>query len=177
MKYFVIVGSLGLLLITLFVDIIKDQLVNDASYHIAMEIVPYILLANLFLGIYHNLAIWYKLTDQTKYGMYFSIMGAVIAIVINIVFIPVFNFMAAAYSVLMAFGSMMLVSYVVGRSRYPIPYELKRICSYLLIAVVLSFVSFYFFRANYWISSILLGIFVIIVAAFEKNQLAQILKR
>lgn len=177
LKYFVIVGATGLLLITVFVDVIKDQLVNDSSYHIAMEIVPYVLLANLFLGIYHNLAIWYKLTDQTKYGMYFSILGAVVTIAINLVLIPLIGFMAAAYAVLVAYGTMMIVSYLVGRKKYPIPYEIGRIGLYLVIAVILSFVSFYIFRENYGISSILLVVFVALVFGLERKQLSQILSK
>ncbi len=177
LKYFVIVGALGFVLITVFVDLIKNQLVNDSSYHIAMEIVPYILLANLFLGIYHNLAIWYKLTDQTKFGMYFSVLGAMVTVVINILLIPVVGFMAAAYAALAAYATMTVVSYLVGRSRYPIPYEIGRIAFYMMVAVVISFVSFYFFRENYLLSSILLGIFVMLVVILEKKQLSQLLRR
>ncbi len=177
LKYFVIVGGLGLLLITFFIDFIKNQLVNDSSYHIAMEIVPYILIANLFLGIYHNLAIWYKLTDQTKYGMYFSIIGAVVTIIINVVFIPIVGFMAAAYAALAAFGTMMVFSYVVGHKKYPIPYELSRICGYLIMAASMSFISFYYFRENYWINAILLGIFVVLIFVLERKQLKQILSK
>lgn len=177
LKYFVIVGATGLLLITVFVDVIKDSLVNESSYHIAMEIVPYVLLANLFLGIYHNLAIWYKLTDQTKYGMYFSIIGAGLTILINLIFIPIVGFMAPAYAVLAAYGTMMIVSYLLGRKKYPIPYELGRIGLYLVVAVILSFVSFYFFRENYGISSILLGVFVALIFGLEKEQLSQILRK
>lgn len=177
LKYFIIVGSIGLLLITLYVDVIKEQLVNDSSYHIAMEIVPYILLANLFLGIYHNLSIWYKLTDQTKYGMYFSILGAVVTIAINLLLIPIVGFMAAAYAALMSYGIMMIASYLVGRKHYPIPYEVVRISFYLVIAVSFSFVSFYIFRANYLVSTILLGIFVSITLLLEKKELLKILAR
>lgn len=176
LKYFVIVGTFGFVLITVFVDVIKEQLVNDASYHIAMEIVPYILLANLFLGIYHNLAIWYKLTDQTKYGMYFSVLGALITIAINLVLIPRVGFMAAAYAALGAYVIMTLVSYGVGRKKYPIPYELGRIGFYLMTAVVFSFLSFYFFRENYSVSTILLGIFTALVFVLERKQLVQLIR-
>lgn len=177
LKYFVIVGALGLLLITVFVDLIKEQLINDAAYHIAMEIVPYILLANLFLGIYHNLAIWYKLTDQTKYGMYLSILGALVTIVINLVLIPIVGFMAAAYGALVAYGTMMVISYLIGRSKYPIPYEMGRIGLYLIVAVIFSFVSFYNFRQNYVISSILLVLFLSMTLLLEKNELSRIIKK
>lgn len=177
LKYFVIVGAFGLLLITAFVDIIKNELINDPSYHLAMEIVPYILLANLCLGIYHNLAIWYKLTDKTKYGMYFSIVGALITICFNIFLIPVIGFMASAYATLAAYGTMMILSYTFGKKYYPIPYELKRISTYLLLAIIGSGISFYIFRANYLVSAILLGIFALVIFFMERKQLKAILKR
>ena len=175
LKYFVVVGTFGLLLITAFVDVIKNLLVGDPSYHVAMEIVPYVLLANLCLGIYHNLAIWYKLTDQTKFGMYFSIVGAMITVLFNVFLIPVIGFMAAAYATLLAYATMMLISYMYGKKRYPIPYDLRRITMYLGLGIFLSAVSFYGFRENYLVSSILLGIFVAVIFVFEKKQLIQII--
>lgn len=177
LKYFVVVGTFGLVLITVFVDIIKEQLVDNESYHIAMEIVPYVLLANLCLGIYHNLAIWYKLTDQTKFGMYFSVVGAIITILFNVFLIPVIGFMAAAFATLAAYGTMMILSYLYGKRRYPIPYDLRRITLYLGLGIVLSGVSFYGFRENYLVSSILLGIFVAVIFILEKQQVKQIIKR
>ncbi|MEP0263336.1 oligosaccharide flippase family protein [Dokdonia sp.] len=177
LKYFVIVGAFGLLIITSFVDLIKDQLVEDSSYHLAMEIVPYVLLANLCLGIYHNLAIWYKLTDKTRYGMYFSIIGAIITICFNVFLIPVIGFMASAYATLAAYGSMMVLSYIFGKKHYPIPYDFKRISAYLLLAIICSGVSFYIFRANYLVSAILLGIFAMVIFFMERKQLKVILKR
>lgn len=177
LKYFVIVGAFGLLVITGFVDFVKDQLVEDSSYHLAMEIVPYVLLANLCLGIYHNLAIWYKLTDKTRYGMYFSIIGAIITICFNVFLIPVIGFMASAYATLAAYGTMMVLSYTFGKKHYPIPYDFKRISAYLLLAIICSGVSFYIFRANYLVSAILLGIFAMVVFFMEKKQLKVILKR
>lgn len=177
LKYFVVVGTIGLVLIVVYVDFIKDLLVSNPAYHVAMEIVPYVLLANLFLGIYHNLAVWYKLTDQTKYGMYFSIVGAIITILFNVFLIPIIGFMAAAYATLVAYGTMMLLSYLYGKKRYPIPYDLKRILGYLTLAVVFSGVSFYLFRENYLVSTILLGIFVVVIFVIEKQQLIQIIKR
>lgn len=175
LKYFVIVGSVGLLLIVSFVDVIKSQLVSNEAYHLAMDIVPIILLANLCLGIYHNLAIWYKLTDNTRFGMYFSLLGAGITVGINWALVSEIGFMASAYATLAAYGIMMLLSYMYGRKYYPIPYEVGRILSYVLLAIAFSGVSFYIFRENYLVSAILLGIFAMVIYVLEKNQLRQLI--
>ncbi|MEJ2112216.1 MAG: oligosaccharide flippase family protein [Flavobacteriaceae bacterium] len=135
MKYFVIFGSFMLVFIVAYLDIIKELLVKDESYWIAMDIVPIVLLANLCLGIYFNLAIWYKLTDRTRYGMYLSIVGAIITIVFNYVMIPKIGFMASAWATLAAYGVMMLLSYFFGQKYYPVPYNLKNISFYLILAI------------------------------------------
>ncbi|WP_031426801.1 oligosaccharide flippase family protein [Flavimarina sp. Hel_I_48] len=175
LKYFVVVGAAGLLIIISFIDFFKVILIRNDSYYIAIGIVPAVLLANLFLGIYHNLSIWYKLTDKTRYGMYFSIVGAGITIVINIVFIPIVGFMAAAYATLVAYGSMMLISYFIGQKHYKIPYNLTRIGSYLIIAILFSGLSFYVFRENYLVSVILLAVFGALVLKLENKELKRIL--
>lgn len=126
LKYFVICGSLMLLILVSFIDIFKELLIKDSEYWMAISIVPIILLANLFLGIYHNLAVWYKLTDRTRAGMYISIFGALITIAINILLIPVIGFIAAAWATLLAYGGMMVVSYFFGRKYYPVPYNVKK---------------------------------------------------
>ncbi|KKK77270.1 hypothetical protein LCGC14_2855290, partial [marine sediment metagenome] len=175
LKYFVVVGAMGLLIIIGFIDLFKVFLIRDDSYYIAIGIVPIVLLANLFLGIYHNLSIWYKLTDKTRYGMYFSIVGAGLTVLINIVFIPVIGFMAAAYATLIAYGSMMLISYFIGQKHYKIPYNLTRIGGYLTLAIVFSAVSFYVFRENYLVSLILLAAFGALVLKVEIKELKRIL--
>jgi O-antigen/teichoic acid export membrane protein len=103
MKYFVIVGSFMLVFIISYLDIFKNALVKDESYWQAITIVPIVLLANLCLGIYFNLAIWYKLTDKTIYGMYLSIVGAIITIVFNLVMIDKIGFIASAWATLAAY--------------------------------------------------------------------------
>ena len=135
------------------------------------------MLANLFLGIYHNLAVWYKLTDRTKAGMYISIIGAIITIVMNIALIPVIGFMASAYTTLVAYGSMMLISFYFGKKYYPVPYNIKSIMLYLFLAVGLSAVSFIYFRENYYIGVLFLGIFLITVFLNERKDFKQILNQ
>ena len=175
MKYFVICGSLMLVFIMAYLNLFKELIVRDESYWIAIDIVPIILLANLCLGIYFNLAIWYKLTDRTQYGMYLSIFGAVITIAFNYIMIPRIGFMASAWATLAAYGSMMAVSYLMGQKKYEVPYDLKRILSYLLIAIVLSILTL-ITNTNYYLNSLLVLLFLAIVFILERKELKQLLK-
>jgi O-antigen/teichoic acid export membrane protein len=176
LNYFIIVGSLVFVGIVVFIDLIKKPFINS-EYWDAIIIVPIVLLANLFLGIYHNLAIWYKLTDKTRYGMYFSIFGAVITIVVNLVLIPIIGFVASAWATLLAYGSMMLISFFVGKKHYPVPYNLKKSGSYLLAAITISYISFTYFRENYFISIGLLILFGLLTFWNERNELKNLLKK
>ncbi len=177
MKYFVILGSLMFVVTVTFINLFKLLLVRDASYWIAIDIVPIILLANLFLGIYFNLGIWYKLTDKTRYGMYISIIGAVITIGFNYIMIPKIGFMASAYATLIAYGSMMLISYQIGKRHYFVPYDITRICSYLGLATLISALSYYGFNGNYYVSSILVLVFLGIIFLFEKHEIKQLIRK
>ena len=100
LKYFTIVGAFGLMVVVVYIDLLRPIFIKKESYLLALDIVPIVLLANLCLGIYHNLSIWYKLTDRTRFGMYISIVGAAITIGVNLVFIPKIGFMASAYATL-----------------------------------------------------------------------------
>ena len=111
-KYFVIFGSLILLSVIVFADILKFLLLDNKSYWEAMKVVPLIILANFCLGIYNNLSVWYKLTDRTKMGAYISIVGAVLTLVLNYLLIPKFSYYGSAIATIAAYGSMMFISYV-----------------------------------------------------------------
>ena len=176
LNYFIIVGSLVFVGIVVFIDLLKQLFINQ-QYWEAIVIVPIILLANLFLGVYHNLAIWYKLTDKTKYAMLFSSIGALITIIINITLIPVIGFIASAWATLLAYGSMMIFSYFIGKKYYPVPYNLKKSGSYLVASIVISFVSFSYFRENYFMSISLVLAFGILIIWNEKRELLTIMKR
>ncbi|WP_054852247.1 polysaccharide biosynthesis C-terminal domain-containing protein [Olleya sp. ITB9] len=176
MKYFVIAGSLMLVFIIAYLDVFKALLVTDSSYWQAIQIVPIVLLANLCLGIYFNLAIWYKLTDKTRYGMYLSIVGAIVTIGLNITLIPKFGFIAAAWTTLAAYGIMMTLSYLLGQKHYPVPYNLKQILGYLFIAIVLSIAALST-EANYYINTILVLLFLGLIVLFEKKEIKHLLKR
>jgi O-antigen/teichoic acid export membrane protein len=177
LNWFVIAGAFFMIFIVAFLDIFAPILLGSDEYFEALMIVPIILLANLLLGIYHNLAIWYKLTDKTRFGMYFSIIGAIITIVLNVVMIPKIGFMASAWATLAAYGIMMLLSYFIGKKHYPVPYNIKKTVSYLVSATLISFVSFNYFRENYFVSVGLVIIFGFLIYFNEKKEILAILKR
>tara|TARA_R110000868_G_scaffold195442_4_gene441121 strand:- start:6737 stop:8161 length:1425 start_codon:yes stop_codon:yes gene_type:complete len=176
MKYFVIAGSFMLVFIISYLDIFKIALVKDESYWQAISIVPIVLVANLCLGIYFNLAIWYKLTDKTRYGMYLSMVGAIITIVFNVVMIDKIGFIASAWATLAAYGIMMVLSYLMGQNHYNVPYDLKRIVGYLMLAIVLSIISLNT-NTNYYINTFLVLLFLGLTMLFEQNELRKLLKR
>ncbi|WP_411893926.1 oligosaccharide flippase family protein [Winogradskyella sp. A2] len=177
LEFFVAFGSIILLSVVVFADILKPFIIRSEAYWEAMWIVPIILLANFCLGIYHNLSVWYKITDRTKFGAYISVIGAVITLVINFMFIETYSYKASAVATLIAYATMMLLSYYFGRKYYPIPYNLKKIGLYLVVSIGLSALSFYQYRGEYLIGITLLVVFLGLVIMLEKNQLKQILKR
>ena len=177
LKFFVIFASLGFLTVIAFLDIFKVILIRDESYWFAINIVPVVLLANLCLGIYHSLSVWYKVTDRTKYGMYISIFGATITIIINYIFVPKYGFMAAAYATLIAYGSMMFISYFLGQHFYKIPYNIQRLSSYIISSLVLSALCLYLLPKVIIVKVIAILVYLGIIVIFEKNSIKAILKR
>ncbi|WP_396149549.1 lipopolysaccharide biosynthesis protein [Flavobacterium sp.] len=176
-KYFVIFGSLISLSVIVFSDILKLFLIPNETYWSAMKVVPLIVLANFFLGIYTNLSVWYKLTDRTKIGAYISIVGAIVTLSINFLLIKKFSYMGSAIATIAAYGSMMVISYYLGNRHYPIPYDKKKIGGYLGLSILFSFVYFYGFRQNYFVGIGLLIIFIYFVYRNEKNVLLRIVKK
>ncbi len=176
-KYFVILGSFIFLFVIVFVHVLKIAFLRDASYWEAVKIVPFILLANFCLGIYHNLSVWYKVTDRTRFGAYISVCGAIITLLLNFLLIPEYTYVGSAIATLAAYGTMMLLSWYFGKKYYPIPYDLKKIGMYLALSIGFSIISFYIFDSNYVISIPLLLVFLVILYASEKKELKQLLKR
>ena len=173
LKYFVLVGCGLLLTICVFIEPLKELLIRNESYWIAMQIVPLILLANLFLGIYHNLSIWYKLTDRTSMGMYISLGGALATIGLNVWLIPTIGFMGAAWATFIAYGSMAGVSFVLGRRYYPIPYHVERLLLYLSVSVGMGWL-FIQQIDNLWVGTLMLFVFLLLGLLLERNELKQL---
>jgi len=173
-NYFVILGSVILLAVVVYANVLKVIIVRDPAYWEAMPIVPIIVLASFFLGIYHNLSVWYKVTDRTKFGAYISAIGAILTIVINIVFIKYFGFMASAVATLIAYGTMMGLSFYFGSMYYPIPYNFRKIGFYLLVSISFSAISFYGFNSNLIIGNLLLALFLGLLYKLEYNNLRKV---
>ncbi len=176
-QYFVIFGCVILIGVITFSDLLKAFMIKNPEYWEAMVVVPIILLANLCLGIYHNLSVWYKITDRTKFGAYISIVGALVTLVLNFALIPKYSYLGSAIATLAAYGTMMILSWYFGRKYYPIPYNLRKIGLYLLLSISFSVVSFYIFDSNYLISIPLFVLFLVILYASERRELKQILKK
>jgi len=178
LKWFTILGAIFMLVVVCYIDLFANILLGQPEYFEALKIVPIILLANLCLGIYNNLSIWYKLTDKTLYGMYISIFGALVTIIFNLIMIPTIGFMASAWATLAAYGSMMIISYVIGKKYYPVPYHVKSVVKYLAIVSLFSYISFMeTFRGNYVVATALVLVFLGIIYFSEKKDIKQLLNK
>lgn len=140
MKYFVIF-CLFLFLVTMMnIDIVIKMI--SEQYRVGVGVAPILLMANLCLGVFLNLSIWYKLTNQTKFGAVITIIGAIITLVINFIFVPKYSYMASAWATLISYASMMVLSYYLGKKYYPIKYNLRSIFLFFGLALILYFISF-----------------------------------
>lgn len=135
MKFFVIFTLLAFLAVMFYMDVLRFIIGRD--YWPGLRVVPIVMAAEIFMGIYFNLSFWYKLIDQTRWGAYFSLTGCAILVAMNVLLIPRFGYMACAWAGFAGYGTSMLLSYFVGQRKYPIPYDLKAIGRYVLLAAVL----------------------------------------
>lgn len=143
MKYFIIVCSFIFLAVMLNIDIVKHFLRREAYWE-GLAVVPILLFANIFLGIFYNLSIWYKLGDKTKYAAIIAVGGAFITIVLNLLLIPLYSYMGSAWATLICYASMVVFSYFLGQKYYKIHYPLKKIFFYLGLALGIYFLAISF---------------------------------
>ena len=139
MKYFVIFCSFLFLATMMNLDILKIMISEE--YRQGLGVAPILLLANLCLGVYFNLSIWYKLTGQTKFGAFITIIGAIITLTINFAFVAKFSYMASAWATLASYGSMMIISYFIGQKYYPVKYNIRAIGVFFFMALGFYFLS------------------------------------
>ena len=180
MKFFVITITIMFLVVAMYIDLWKYFLSTDPAklkiYWTGLKVVPILLLANMFLGIYYNLSIWYKLTHKTIAGAYITLIGAAITLVINFIFIPYFGYMACAWATFFCYGSMMVISFLWGQKDYRIPYAWKKLSAYIIIVVLLYFLHeaiIYFVNGtavNFISASLLLIIYVWFILFIEKKE-------
>ncbi len=177
MLWFTILGSIFLVGIVVFLDIIAKILIGNDIYLQALGIVPIILTAYLLFGIYHNLSVWYKLTDRTRFAMYLSVFGAIITIIFNLVLIPKIGYMASAWATLAAYGSMTVLSYALSKKYYNVPYQTGKIIAYLVLSSALGMLIFKYYYHNYPIKILILGLFLSLIYFIERKEINQIIKR
>jgi O-antigen/teichoic acid export membrane protein len=143
---------------------------------VGLKVVPILLLANMFLGIYINLSIWYRLSRKTTAGAYITLIGAGITIAVNFIFIPYFSYMACAWATFLCYGTMMVISYIWGQKSYPVPYAWKKLLAYIVIVVILYFIHNALMgiwrndALNYTVATIFLSLFGLFIYQVEKNQ-------
>lgn len=135
MKYFIIVDLFIFLAVMFYLDILRYFI--DPGYFAGLKVVPVIMLAELFSGIFFNLSLWYKLTDRTSWGVYFSLIGLIIILAVNIIWVPRFGYIACAWAAFACYLVMMVLSWLIGQHYYPINYNLRSIGKYTLLALLL----------------------------------------
>lgn len=182
MKFFVITLCVMFLGVVLYIDIWKLFIQNPAMY-VGLRVVPILLVANMFLGVYYNLSIWYKLSNRTMAGAWITLLGALITVLINYIAIPHFGYMASAWATLVCYGTMMVVSYQWGQRVYPVPYATKKLIAYFVIALMVYGINLLLHLVsknqpfNYLFATILLFAFIVFVMRIEKKELQSIFQK
>lgn len=175
MKFFIIFTLLAFLTVMFYMDILKHIIRSD--YWPGLRVVPIVMAAEMFMGIYFNLSFSYKLIDETRWGAYFSIIGCSVVIILNVVFVPIYGYIACAWAGFAGYATAMILSYIVGQKKYPINYDLRRIGSYALLAIILYIPAMYIPIENMFLRlafrTLLLCLFVayIIKKDFPLNQI------
>jgi O-antigen/teichoic acid export membrane protein len=182
MKYFVIICSL--IFLGTMLNMSWIQRFVGPAYLSGLGVVPILLLANLCLGVFFNLSIWYKLTGETRYGAYLTLYGAIVTLLLNFLWIPSHGFfggyMGSAWATLICYASMMVISYIVGQRKYYIQYDLSRILGYLFISLTLYGLSTFIHTGpilNLVVKNSLLVIFLVLVFSFEKDNIRAIISK
>lgn len=182
MNYFIIAISLIFVALIANIDLLKYFIKGkDAHqqmlYWSGLPVVPVLLFGYVALGIYMNLSIWYKLSDQTRFGLYISGVGALLTIILNILFIPGYGFFASAWVSLIAYSVMMILSYFLGQKHYPIPYNIKKALFYLILAIVLVILSFVVFKRNIIIGNLLFVGFLAAAFFMERKDFMKMIRK
>lgn len=176
-EYFTIFASISALAIIANISWLKRLFITDSSFWVAMDIVPIIIIGNLFFGIYYNLSTWYKVTDRTYFGLIISWIGAVLTIVLHLLFLKKYGFMVSAFVTFIAYFTMMILSYFLGQKYYPIPYKVRKISILLLILIGSAFTIVKVFDYHFWLSNLLFLFYTGLIFFMEKDFILSKLKK
>lgn len=170
MNYFVAAVFFCFLFVSLNVDIFKYFIPNE-KYWEGLKVVPILLMANVFLGIYVNQSIWYKLSGQTRFGAYIAIGGALFTLIANVLLIPEYGYIACAWITLFAYGIQLVASYLLGQKHFPIPYSVKRFITYAIVALIaffgLQLIDLSFGAIQIVVHNLIIGLFLFLVYFLE----------
>lgn len=177
MKYFVITICGMFLIVMLYIDVWRELIRNKHMWE-GLKVVPILLVANMSLGVYYNLSIWYKLSHNTRAGATITLIGAAVTLLVNYFMIPYYSYMACAWATLICYGSMMVISYVWGQKVYPVPYATKKLAVYFAVMFVCYLVdkAICLFIPQVWahlcIGSIIFMLYVLYIIRAEKEELS-----
>jgi O-antigen/teichoic acid export membrane protein len=177
MKFFVIACCFCFLAVTLYLDVWKYFMgTRHPEYYTGLKVVPLLMTAKIFLGVYYNLSIWYKLKEKNLTGAWITIGGAVITILFNWFFIPVLGYIACAIATILCYGFMMVTSYLLGQKHYPVPYPWKKLLAYIAVSILLFGIhqAFLQLHLNAWLNRgfafLLIGLFTLLVLNVERKE-------
>lgn len=182
MKFFVLTICFMFLVVALYLDVWKILFIRDEKMWAGLRVVPILLFANMFLGIYYNLSIWYRLSRKTTAGAYITLIGAGITIFVNFIFIPYFSYMACAWATFLCYGTMMVISYLWGQKSYPVPYAWKKLLAYMAIVVILYFIHIAIIGIwhstvlNYTVATFFLAAFGLFIYRVETKEFDNLIK-
>lgn len=179
MKYFIIAAIAIFMIVMFYLDILRYFI--SPKYFSGLKVVPIVMIAELFFGIFFNLSVWYKLSDKTMWGVWFSLFGLAVTIAMNVILVPRYSYMGCAWGAFICYGSMMIASYFVGQAKRPIDYHLKRIGTYVIMGAALYAAGMYLLATdnhliNWIVRAILLGIYATAVCKIEHIHPATMIK-
>ena len=178
MKYFVIFAMVIFLGVMFYLDILKYFI--NPRYFSGLRVVPIIMIAEFFFGVFFNLSLWYKLTDRTVWGMWLSLGGLAVTVVLNVLLVPRMGYMGCAWAAFGCYGSMMIASYIAGRVNYPIGYNVPRLAFYFFLALALYGISILITTGHEWLDmgvrTLLLAVYLLVVIRREQIPLPGRLK-
>ena len=177
MDYFVIFCLLIFLMVTMYIDVFKYFI--GSEFHVGLDIVPVILLANMFLGVYYNLSVWYKINNKTYCGAVISLVGVAITLVMNILLIPSIGYWGSALATIACYFVMTVISYFWGRKVYPVGYNVGKISAYIVLSIIFLYVRNCFtlnnIAASLAVSTMFMLLYIGILYYFERKNIKQLL--
>ena len=177
MKYFLIFTLVAYLAVLAGIDVLKHIIAPD--YWVGLRVVPIVMAAEIMMGIYFNLSFWYKLIDRTIWGAIFSGIGCAVLILVNVLFVPKYGYIACAWGGFAGYGTAMLLSYLVGQKYYPIPYPMKSIAFYVAVAAALFAAMMLVPTQGMWLTTIYRTVLLMVFAAviYKREHLAPLMKK